>query len=50
MECDMEKVQLARIYSRLKNYLASPEELYLVQSIEEQKLYACREGRVVEHL
>ena len=44
----MVTVRLSRIYSRLKNYLASPEELYLVQSIEEQKLYACREGRVVE--
>lgn len=44
----MVTVRLSLIYSRLKNYLASPGELYIVQSIEDQKLYACREGRVVE--
>jgi len=39
---------LHRIYRKIKKHLAGPGELYLVQSIEEQKLFVCRQGSVIE--
>ena len=45
----MKTLHLNRIFDRLKKFLPSPDELYLVQSIEEQKLYMCRGNRIVEH-
>ncbi len=40
---------LQRIYRKIKNFLSDPGELYLVQSIEAQKLFVCSRDFVVEH-
>ncbi|MCX5805739.1 MAG: Mur ligase family protein [Proteobacteria bacterium] len=45
----MESTQLNRIYKKLQNLLASPEEPFLVQSIEAQKLFVCEKDRIIEH-
>jgi UDP-N-acetylmuramate--alanine ligase len=37
-----------RIYNKIKPCLAGPGELYLVQSIERQRLYVCRQGTVID--
>jgi len=42
----MQPLQLSRIYKKIIKYLADPGELYLVQSIEEQKLFLCEKEAV----
>lgn len=44
----MGTLQLRRIYRKLVKYLANPGELYLVQSIEEQKIFVCQWQTVLE--
>ncbi len=39
---------LGRIYKRLREYPAAPDELYLVESVETQTLFICRNEKVVE--
>jgi UDP-N-acetylmuramate--alanine ligase len=44
----METTQLNRIYKKLRSFLLSPEELFLVQSIEAQKLFVCKKDTIIE--
>ncbi|HEX2966312.1 MAG TPA: L,D-transpeptidase, partial [Syntrophorhabdaceae bacterium] len=44
----MEKRELNRIYRILTKHLKDTDEAYLIQSIEGQKLFVCREGAIVE--
>jgi UDP-N-acetylmuramate-alanine ligase len=44
----METRQLDRIYKKLLNFLEDPEELFLVQSIEAQRLLVCEKDRIVD--
>jgi UDP-N-acetylmuramate-alanine ligase len=44
----MEITQLNRIYRILQKFLNNPEELFLVQSVEGQKLFVCEKDAVVE--
>ncbi len=43
----METTQLNRIYNTLRAFLANPEELYLIQSIEEQRLLICEKATII---
>ena len=43
----MKAARLSRINRRLGKYLADPGEVYLVQSIEEQRLFVCEKETVV---
>jgi UDP-N-acetylmuramate-alanine ligase len=43
----METAQLSRIYKKVRTYLSNPEELFLVQSIELQKLFVCSKYTVM---
>ncbi len=44
----MEKSSLHRICQRLQKLLTDPEELFLIQSIEAQTLFICRNETIVE--
>lgn len=44
----MEITRLNRIYKKLQIFLTDPEELFLVQSIETQKLYACVKDAIIK--
>ncbi len=44
----MEISQLNRIYKKLQRHLTDPKELYLVQSIEAQKLFICEKATVIK--
>ena len=44
----IETAQLSRIYKKIRTYLSNPEELFLVQSIETQKLFVCAQDTVIE--
>ena len=44
----METTQLNRIYKKLQKFLNDPEELFLVQSIETQRLFVCAKGAIIE--
>ena len=44
----MESSQLNRIHNKLTPLLASPTDIYLVVSIEEQALFVCASGAIVE--
>ncbi len=43
----MEESRLAHIYKRLEKFLKAPDELFLVQSVEEQSLFICRKEAIV---
>jgi UDP-N-acetylmuramate--alanine ligase len=43
----METAQLSRIYKKVRTYLSNPGELFLVQSIETQRLFVCAKGAVI---
>ncbi len=43
----MESIRLGHIYTKIARYLTSPDELFLVASIEGQKLFVCAKDRVV---
>lgn len=43
----MDAIHSHRIFQAIRDYLTAPGELYLVQSIEEQKLYICENGAVI---
>lgn len=43
----MENIRLHQIYKRIARHLASPDEMFLVESIAEQRLYACAKDRAV---
>lgn len=43
----MNKHCLDRIYRRLQKYLTDPEESYLIQSIERQKLFICEKNTIL---
>ncbi len=44
----MDRFRLAGIYSVLSKNLADREDLYLVGSVEEQRLFLCEADRVIE--
>ena len=44
----MEADRLRAVYRRLRNFLADPQEMYLVQSIEEQILFLCKGETVMD--
>ena len=44
----MESTRLKYIHKKLQRFLPDPEELFLIQSIEEQALFVCAKGDVVE--
>ena len=44
----MESTRLKYIHKKLQRFLPDPEELFLIQSIEEQVLFVCTKGDVVE--
>lgn len=44
----MQTLQSKRIYRIIEPYLADPGDLYLVQSIEAQKLSVCEKGSVID--
>jgi UDP-N-acetylmuramate--alanine ligase len=44
----METTRLQSIYGRLRPSLHDPQELFLIQSIEEQALYVCANGAITE--
>ena len=44
----METYQASYIYGKLRRYLADQEEIYLVQSMEAQKLFVCKRDKIVE--
>jgi UDP-N-acetylmuramate-alanine ligase len=46
----MEKARLHRTYQFLKTFLNDPRELFLVQSIETQTLFICREETIIERI
>jgi UDP-N-acetylmuramate--alanine ligase len=41
-------VRLRRIYRKLQKYLADPDDLFLVHSIEAQTLFVCRNETIIE--
>jgi UDP-N-acetylmuramate--alanine ligase len=43
----METTRLDRIYKKLRKFLNDPEELFLVQSIEAQRLFVCVKDAVI---
>ncbi|MBP1749732.1 MAG: UDP-N-acetylmuramate--alanine ligase [Deltaproteobacteria bacterium] len=43
----MESIRLRQIYKRIAQFLADPNDMFLIGSIEEQKLYVCTRDRVV---
>jgi UDP-N-acetylmuramate-alanine ligase len=45
----MEIRQLNRIYNKLQKFLADPGELFLVQSIEAQRLFVCEKKTIIKH-
>jgi len=45
----METTQLNRIYKKLRSFLSGSEEVFLVQSIEAQKLFVCKKDTIIEH-
>lgn len=47
-EVRMEKADMRRVYGKLRPFLSSPDEPYIVQSIEEQSLFICNRGGIVE--
>jgi UDP-N-acetylmuramate--alanine ligase len=42
----MEISQLETVYLKLRNFLIDPGDIYLVQSIEKQRLFVCRRGAI----
>lgn len=44
----MQEVQISRVYKTLQKFLKDSGELYLVQSIEAQKLFVCEKGSVID--
>lgn len=44
----MEAIRLPGIYRKLAQWLAGPEDLYIVVSIEAQRLFVCKNGSVVD--
>ena len=44
----METVQIRRIYGKLRKFLTDPGERFLVQSIEEQKLFVCENETIID--
>jgi UDP-N-acetylmuramate--alanine ligase len=42
----MESTRLGGIYEKLRKHLVNEEELFLVQSVEEQKLFLCQGSRI----
>jgi UDP-N-acetylmuramate--alanine ligase len=44
----MENIRLHPIYERLRKFLADPDEIFLVQSIETQTLLVCRKHVILE--
>ena len=44
----METTRLNRIYKKLQTFLADPAELFLVQSIEAQRLFVCVKDTIIE--
>jgi UDP-N-acetylmuramate--alanine ligase len=44
----VEITRLNRIYNKLQKFLNDPEELFLVQSIETQRLFVCAKEAVIE--
>ncbi|OPY76168.1 MAG: UDP-N-acetylmuramate--L-alanine ligase [Syntrophorhabdus sp. PtaU1.Bin153] len=45
----MKTALLNRIYKRIDKFLADPGELFLVQSIETQRLFVCKKDTVIDH-
>ena len=51
MGIEGQKVEIAglnRIYRKLLEFLTDQEEVFLVQSIEAQRLFVCKKDRVIE--
>jgi UDP-N-acetylmuramate--alanine ligase len=44
----MEKADIRRVYGKVRPFLASPDEPFLVQSVEEQRLFICNHRGIVE--
>jgi len=44
----MEATSLKRIYKKLQQFLNNPGELFLIQSIEEQRLFVCKGETIIE--
>ncbi len=44
----MERVRLSRMYEKIGKFLTDPHEVYLVVSIETQRLFVCMSDKIVE--
>jgi len=45
---NMETVLIRRVYEKIKRHLADPQELFVVVSIEKQRLFVCSRAAIIE--